>query len=86
LNALSTLPIRTSRPPHPGVRRLHCLSDFSFGRGASSAQELFDARSATANALAITTRVRWPGRARAGGLARDRRALIVGSEVQLMTA
>ena len=38
----------------PAYAELHCLSDFSFGRGASSAAELFDrARQQGYRALAL---------------------------------
>jgi error-prone DNA polymerase len=39
----------------PGYAELHCLSDFSFGRGASSARELIErAWRCSYTALAIT--------------------------------
>ncbi|MFO1507899.1 MAG: error-prone DNA polymerase [Lysobacterales bacterium] len=74
-------------PPAPstGYAELHCLSNFSFQRGASSADELF-ARAARLGyaALAITDECSIAGSVRA--LEASRRhgvRLIVGSEVQL---
>lgn len=64
---------------------LHCLSDFSFGRGASSARELFDrAKICGYDALAITDECSLAGIVRAFEAARDTDVpLIVGSEIQL---
>lgn len=64
---------------------LHCLSDFSFQRGASSADELFQ-RAAKLGyaALAITDECSLAGIVRAWNASREHGvALIVGSEVQL---
>ncbi len=64
---------------------LHCLSNFSFQRGASSAQELFErARQHGYHALAITDECTLAGIVRAWQAARDTGVpLIVGSELQL---
>jgi error-prone DNA polymerase len=64
---------------------LHCLSDFSFQRGASSARELFErANDCGYAALAITDECSLAGIVRAWEAARDTRLpLIVGTEVQL---
>ncbi len=64
---------------------LHCLSNFSFGRGASSARELFlRARTCGYAALAITDECSLAGIVRALEASRDTGVpLIVGSEVQL---
>ena len=43
------------RSAEPDYAELHCLSDFSFGRGASNARELFErAKQQGYAALAIT--------------------------------
>jgi len=64
---------------------LHCLSDFSFGRGASSAAELFErARRQGYAALAITDECSLAGIVRALEASRASGVrLIVGSEVAL---
>jgi error-prone DNA polymerase len=64
---------------------LHCLSDFSFQRGASSADELFTrARRLGYAALAITDECSLAGIVRAFNAAREHGvALIVGSEFTL---
>lgn len=64
---------------------LHCLSNFSFQRGASSAQELFQrARLQGYQALAITDECTLAGIVRAWQAARAvELPLIVGSEVRL---
>ncbi|UVL54330.1 error-prone DNA polymerase [Pseudomonas sp. B21-035] len=69
----------------PGYAELHCLSNFSFQRGASSAQELFQrARQQGYQALAITDECTLAGIVRAWQAARAAGlALIVGSEVRL---
>ncbi len=71
--------------PPPAYAELHCLSDFSFGRGASSARELFErAKRCGYTALAITDECSLAGIVRAHEAARDTGVqLIVGSEVQL---
>ncbi|EIL90939.1 error-prone DNA polymerase [Rhodanobacter sp. 115] len=53
---------------------LHCLSNFSFGRGASSARELFErAKACGYTALAITDECSLAGIVPcAGSIARDR--------------
>lgn len=64
---------------------LHCLSNFSFQRGASSAAELF-ARAARLGyrALAITDECSLAGIVRAWQAAREHQVqLIVGSEIRL---
>ena len=69
----------------PDYAELHCLSDFSFGRGASSAAELFEgAKQQGYRALAITDEASLAGIVR--GLEASRATgmpLIVGSEVTL---
>ncbi|MBO3274731.1 error-prone DNA polymerase [Pseudomonas schmalbachii] len=64
---------------------LHCLSNFSFQRGASSAQELFTrAAKLGYRALAITDECSLAGIVRAWQAAKESGvALIVGSEVQI---
>ncbi|WP_445671920.1 error-prone DNA polymerase [Pseudomonas inefficax] len=69
----------------PGYAELHCLSNFSFQRGASSADELFRrAHEQGYQALAITDECTLAGIVRAWQAARQHQLrLIVGSEVQL---
>ncbi|MHB2081478.1 error-prone DNA polymerase [Pseudomonas asiatica] len=69
----------------PGYAELHCLSNFSFQRGASSADELFRrAREQGYQALAITDECTLAGIVRAWQAAKEHQLrLIVGSEVQL---
>ncbi len=69
----------------PGYAELHCLSNFSFQRGASSADELFRrAREQGYQALAITDECTLTGIVRAWQAAKEHQLrLIVGSEVQL---
>ena len=64
---------------------LHCLSDFSFGRGASSAGELFErAKACGYTALAITDECSLAGIVRAYEASRETgMKLIVGAEFQL---
>jgi error-prone DNA polymerase len=64
---------------------LHCLSNFSFGRGASSARELFErAKTCGYAALAITDECSLAGIVRALEASRETGVpLIVGSEIQL---
>ncbi|MGP0172779.1 error-prone DNA polymerase [Pseudomonas sp. NCHU5208] len=64
---------------------LHCLSNFSFQRGASSAEELFERAARLGyHALAITDECTLAGIVRAWQAAKESSvALIVGSEVQL---
>lgn len=68
-----------------GCAELHCLSNFSFQRGASSADELFRrAREQGYQALAITDECTLAGIVRAWQAARAHGVrLIVGSEVQV---
>lgn len=68
-----------------GYAELHCLSNFSFQRGASSADELFRrAREQGYQALAITDECSLAGIVRAWQAARQHELrLIVGSEVQV---
>lgn len=68
-----------------GYAELHCLSNFSFQRGASSAVELFErARQQEYQALAITDECTLAGIVRAWQAARAAGlALIIGSEVRL---
>ncbi|MFF7061517.1 error-prone DNA polymerase [Pseudomonas sp. NPDC008258] len=69
----------------PGYAELHCLSNFSFQRGASSADELFRrARDQGYQALAITDECTLAGIVRAWQAAKAHQLrLIVGCEVQL---
>ncbi|WP_025754154.1 MULTISPECIES: error-prone DNA polymerase [unclassified Pseudomonas] len=69
----------------PGYAELHCLSNFSFQRGASSAEELFRrAAEQGYQALAITDECTLAGIVRAWQAAKAHGLrLIVGSEVQL---
>ncbi len=68
-----------------GYAELHCLSHFSFGRGASSARELFErARHNGYSALAITDECTLAGIVRALEASRETGlALIVGTELTL---
>ena len=69
----------------PFYAELHCLSNFSFLRGASSAKELFArAKALGYSALAITDEASLAGIVRAFEASRETGvALVVGSEVQL---
>jgi error-prone DNA polymerase len=69
----------------PGYAELHCLSNFSFQRGASSAQELFlRAKQLGYAALAITDECSLAGIVRALEAAKETGLkLIVGTEVRL---
>lgn len=69
----------------PEYAELHCLSAFSFHRGASSAQHLFDrAKACGYTALAITDECTMAGIVRAHEAAkRTGVRLIVGNEIQL---
>lgn len=64
---------------------LHCLSDFSFQRGASNARELFErAKACGYEGLAITDECSLAGIVRAWEASRDTQVpLIVGAEFQL---
>ena len=68
-----------------GYAELHCLSNFSFGRGASSARELFErAKACGYEALAVTDECSLAGIVRAWEAARDTQMkLIIGAEFQL---
>ena len=68
-----------------GYAELHCLSNFSFQRGASSARELFErAKQQGYQALAITDECTLAGIVRAWQAAKEvGLELIVGSEVRL---
>ncbi|OLF53156.1 PHP domain-containing protein, partial [Pseudomonas chlororaphis] len=68
-----------------GYAELHCLSNFSFQRGASSARELFERAAAQGyEALAITDECSLAGIVRAWQAAKESGlALIVGSEMRL---
>jgi error-prone DNA polymerase len=76
-------PARAS--PAPSYAELHCLSNFSFQRGASSARELFErAKSLGYAALAITDECSLAGIVRALEAAEETGVrLIVGTEVRL---
>ncbi len=75
----------TSPSPEPGYAELHCLSAFSFGRGASSATELFErARELGYAALAITDECTLAGIVRALEASEQTGLpLIVGSSFRL---
>ncbi|WP_165678761.1 PHP domain-containing protein, partial [Metapseudomonas otitidis] len=68
----------------PDYAELHCLSNFSFQRGASSATELFErAQQLGYRALAITDECTLAGAVRAWQAAKATDvALILGSELQ----
>ncbi|WP_460418947.1 error-prone DNA polymerase [Pseudomonas sp. microsymbiont 2] len=70
---------------HQGYAELHCLSNFSFQRGASSADELFRrAREQGYQALAITDECTLAGIVRAWQAAKTHQVrLIIGSEVRV---
>ena len=69
----------------PDYAELHCLSAFSFGRGASTARELFDrAKALGYTALAITDEASLAGIVRAHEAAQESGLrLIVGSEFRM---
>ncbi|MBB1609277.1 MULTISPECIES: error-prone DNA polymerase [unclassified Pseudomonas] len=69
----------------PAYAELHCLSNFSFQRGASSASELFERAARLGyRALAITDECSLAGIVRAWQAAKEcKLALIVGSEVRI---
>ncbi|HQX23483.1 MAG TPA: error-prone DNA polymerase [Pseudomonadota bacterium] len=73
-------------PPAPGYAELHCLSNFSFQRGASTAKELFErARRLGYRALAITDECTLAGIVRAYEASRELELpLIVGAEFNLV--
>ncbi|KAB2901712.1 MAG: DNA polymerase III subunit alpha [Dokdonella sp.] len=84
--------MKPAPPPQPATAadgvayaELHCLSNFSFQRGASSAEELFARADALGyTALAITDECSLAGIVRARVAARGRRSrLIVGCEITL---
>src|SRR5690606_15078316 len=77
---------RADRPMvAPDYAELHCLSAFSFGRGASTARELFDrAKALGYTALAITDEASLAGIVRAHEAAQESGLrLIVGSEFRM---
>ncbi|MEJ1097808.1 MULTISPECIES: error-prone DNA polymerase [unclassified Pseudoxanthomonas] len=73
------------RSMNPDYAELHCLSNFSFQRGASSAQELFErAKRHGYKALAITDECTLAGIVRAWQASQETGlTLIVGSEMQV---
>ncbi|HVT31793.1 MAG TPA: error-prone DNA polymerase [Rhodanobacteraceae bacterium] len=73
------------RTPDPAYAELHCLSNFSFQRGASRASELFEqAKKLGYSALAITDECSLAGIVRAWEASKDAGLrLIVGTEVRL---
>ena len=77
--------VRVSAADPPAYAELHCLSDFSFQRGAASAQQLFErAQACGYTALAITDECSMAGIVRAHEAAkRTGLRLIVGSEIQV---
>jgi len=84
---MNALPVRAAPPAAapPDYAELHCLSAFSFQRGASTADELFDRAQALGyRALAITDECSLAGIVRAWQAARRTGvALIVGSEIRV---
>jgi len=70
---------------NPDYAELHCLSNFSFQRGASSARELFErARQQGYQALAITDECTLSGIVRAWQAAKEvKLPLIIGSEMRI---
>lgn len=68
-----------------GYAELHCLSNFSFQRGASSAKELFERAARLGyRALAITDECTLAGTVRAWQASKDAgMPLIVGSEMRV---
>jgi error-prone DNA polymerase len=74
-----------ARTAPPDYAELHCLSNFSFQRGASHAHELFERAARHGyRALAITDECTLAGIVRAWQAAKDTGlALIVGSEIQI---
>ncbi|GMV31998.1 MAG: error-prone DNA polymerase [Rhodanobacteraceae bacterium] len=83
----ASAPAAPAPPPaaHLAYAELHCLSDFSFQRGASSAHELFErAKKLGYAALAITDECSLAGIVRAFNASREHDLpLIVGSELRL---
>ncbi len=77
--------MKSPAPALPAYAELHCLSAFSFQRGASRAKELFErAQAAGYHALAITDECTMAGIVRALEASREFGVpLIVGSEIQL---
>ena len=73
-------------PPAPGYAELHCLSNFSFQRGASTAKELFERAGRLGyRALAITDECTLAGIVRAYEASRELELpLIVGAEFNLV--
>ncbi|HET7765574.1 MAG TPA: error-prone DNA polymerase [Burkholderiales bacterium] len=70
--------------PLPVYAELHCLSNFTFLRGASHPEELVQRASALGySALALTDECSLAGVVRAHVAAKDRLTLIVGSEIRL---
>ena len=82
---LPSTPFPSKRASSLPYAELHCLSDFSFGRGASSAGELFErAQQQGYRALAITDECSLAGIVRALEASRiTGLKLIVGSEITL---
>jgi error-prone DNA polymerase len=84
-----TTEARLSLPPHNAMGNeyveLHCLSNFSFQRGASSADELFTrAKKLGYRALAITDECSLAGIVRAFEASKETGiALIIGTEIRL---
>ncbi len=79
-------PVDVDRPAGVKYAELHCLSNFSFQRGASTARELFDrAKKLGYSALAITDECSLAGIVRALEASEETGLrLIVGTEVQLI--
>jgi error-prone DNA polymerase len=84
-NAPSAAGALETRPPGSVYAELHCLSNFSFQRGASCASELFEqAKKLDYSALAITDECSLAGIVRAWEASKDTGLrLIVGTEVRL---
>jgi error-prone DNA polymerase len=79
------MPPAAAKPVTPAYAELHCLSNFSFQRGASSARELFErARRLGYEALAISDECTLAGIVRAHEAAQETGLkLIVGTELRL---
>lgn len=73
------------KAPRPAYAELHCLSDFSFQRGASSAMELMQrAKALGYSALAITDECSMAGIVRAHEAAQQYgMPLVIGTEIRL---
>ena len=78
-------PALPALPTLPTYSELHCLSNFTFLRGASHAEELVvRAKALGYGALAITDECSFAGVVRAHGVARQHGLkLVIGTEIQV---